>query len=181
MDNIPPNFKSLLLPADTLSVGEVINFPMPNVLPTVTGIPPRSFFSTEPPNTDPAEICNVPTPPKRFIDQLQEQLCELKRGSIPIQSILCPHARNGEGKQFDLFILSYWMEIAKLRVIKQKWATAVDQLQGRSNHLRVPLESRQLAEKALSRLLTLPSSGDIHGFNTSSPFTPSPTFSTTNG
>jgi hypothetical protein len=55
---------------------------------------------------------------------------ELKRGSIPIQSILCPHARNGEGKQFDLFILSYWTEIAKLRVVKQKWATAVDQLQG---------------------------------------------------
>jgi hypothetical protein len=170
MEAIPPNWKSLLLLKDNESLtSNLLQYDMPVALLTLAPVGPQAFFSTEPPNTHPLELHNMPTPPKRFLNSLIDTLKEKRAEGIPIQSLLCPHTPLGVEKHFDLYGLTYWIEVANLHILKQKWGTSFNNIEQRTRNLRLPSLSQDLAQDALSILTNLPYQGAIHGFSVSSP------------
>jgi hypothetical protein len=172
MDEIPSNLKDGMLPADTLTAGDLLQYQLPIALPTLpASMESNTFFSTQSPNTHLLKALELPTPPKRFINSLCNALIRAIQypEAIPINSVLIPYTPLGEGLRFDRFIITYWMDIGNVRVSKQKWAEAFSTIDARVKNLRLGERSRDLAQKASTMLTSLPWKGTLCGFTIQSP------------
>lgn len=156
---IPPDIRQKILPNENLSILDFLQFSLPVVArtPITNG---QQYFSTLTPTiTIIEEIKFIPTPPLTILDDL------VKRPEASFsQSVLCLHAPGLAGKRLPMWILSYWVEVTRIRPLKVKWGGAEENLQALKISKSCTDKTRVLILQVYNELACLSWSGDIKGF-----------------
>jgi hypothetical protein len=124
---IPLDLQEQLLPPEQLSILTFVQYPLPPIAhpPDATNYGLESYFSPLPPTVVTAErIRIIPTPPFTTVDQLRKH-----PKLISTQSIVCVHASGSNNERIPTWCLKFWLEVLRIKPIKQEWLAAEESLQ----------------------------------------------------
>ncbi|TFK16527.1 hypothetical protein FA15DRAFT_662084 [Coprinopsis marcescibilis] len=157
---IPPDIASTLLPPDTLSVSEFLNYSIPpQILLSEYSI--ADFLSNQDPSAvDVSEMQHLPMPPKSIVRQIHQHISE---GSIHYRSIISPYVSNNTTR-YPLWIVIYWLQLEDISTKQKFWSKlqteSEKQLKRQKNQ---SAETKSLLRKAHNHLQALPWTGPLHG------------------
>lgn len=158
---IPESIAALILPNDTLSVAELLNFRLP--IPRSTSFTDSDDYLTEETHNteDLEEIRNLPSPPAAVVHALILALQETSAAAVT--SSHCPRTA---GKRYPLWVITYWGEVLQIRVVLERWISADNGIRTQMERLDhdEPEAGKELWT-ACDAMLTLPWSGSISGFS----------------
>ncbi|KAF8891593.1 hypothetical protein CPB84DRAFT_1683234, partial [Gymnopilus junonius] len=124
---VPPDIATQILPSQDLTILELLKFPLPIIRQESPHHPihPQEFFSTQNPTTTDADtIRAAPVPPLPLLKQLESKAIDLQQ----VNSILCPHVPGLLGTWLPTWVLSFWIEAARIWPVKQEWISAEESL-----------------------------------------------------
>ena len=171
---IPPTLRDKVLPRPTISVISLLRFSLPTIAAAVGDVDTPQFICTQQPATtdDPSIICKIPTPGPDSVRKLVEEVHRFTESNVPdIEVSIAPiHVPHKKRLQLPLWIVTYWMEVIRLRTkdgAYARWLQAEEWLHQRRQawHPSVPKTTHRLVDQALTALATLPYSCPLSGFS----------------
>lgn len=168
----PDNVKKSLLPIPDASVLDFIKFPLPVVTRSnCDKFSPSDFFSRQPVNYNtPGDIQKIPIPPAKTVDALRSALNAMIRTGQT--SVVYAHITSKTPRYFPLWVILYWSEVIVLRIIRDTWSGADENLGTLTKVWEKPKGQhidQRLIQRVYDTLSVLPWSGNIHGFSNSEP------------
>jgi hypothetical protein len=110
---IPANIQPQNFPSSSLSVIELLEFPLPLISATTCKHAAASFFSSNAPTVDlPQDILKIVVPPAAVTRALIEQ-CKIA-ALAGKQSIRRLHLPSDLGRHLTMWIVTYWAEVLEL-------------------------------------------------------------------
>lgn len=156
---IPPEVQQKILPDESLSILDFLQFPLPAVARSPINDCRKYLSSRLPTITSVDQIQTVPTPSLDVIKELA------RSPDITLyRSILCPHAPGLLDEGLPMWIISYWMQIADIRPLKTRWAGAEQSLQALKNSKASTTNTKGLMIETYNALACTSWSGVIKGF-----------------
>lgn len=122
---VPPEIWAKIIPSHNLSVSDLQNFPLPELVAISKSSSPQpllNFLSRLTPDiTDVNEIILLPTPSEALLKNLLK--CPEIRQS---QSFICKHlpVHSHSGRRVPLWTIEYWLEVLRIHSIKLLWVSA---------------------------------------------------------
>jgi hypothetical protein len=102
--NIPLQWKDTILPPQSLSVLDFLNFPLPMAMQSTTFTGPSQYFSMETPNiSNIQQIHDLPMPPKSVVDALLAAIQDVEG----MRSIMPSHIGPTDSRRFPVWIVQY--------------------------------------------------------------------------
>lgn len=157
---IPKELERALLPAETFTVNQLLEFHLPVQQMSTVFTQPDQYLSSDPINCSQFNAADILTPPTSVIEMLSHAIPTMDK----IQSIQCPHTHTHSGKRYPLWLLTFWSELTHVRFIKERWNQAVQYLAKPDTDLTnsgLPIEK---AKKVCQKILALPWNARISGF-----------------
>ena len=169
---IPADAQRRILPDETLSILEFLQFLLPNISGAAPQQRASAFWSHHEPNVRGIEeIRKILLPPAETLAEL------VKAGKTAVssstKSIRCPHMPSGSGRNLPMWIITYWAEVLELRrTYRKAWVKAEEFLR-RGKKLWKSSSSGETMDKVMQEaydvLSYLPWSGNICGFDDDEP------------
>jgi hypothetical protein len=159
---IPLDILDVILPKKDLSVLDLLNFSLPGIARESSSLSQQNlFFSTENTTiTDPGKIQQLPLPPLSILKHLPHAT-ELRNA----QSIICQHIPNLTGLCFPLWIITYWVEVACIGTVKNKWILAEEAMELQNVGKHRTDATKDLITQAYNALATISWSATVQGFS----------------
>ncbi len=150
------------LPANKLSVLDLLNHSFLPIIQSFNATDLSSFLSPLPPTTTTVtEIQVIPIPPISVVKQLSSKLA-----LTSAKSIICIHAPGSSNMRIPLWVITYWLETIRIKPIKQKWVAAEEKLQSLKKRRDRMDETLALIKRVYDMLGCLSWNEDISGFST---------------
>jgi len=163
--NIPLKLCPQFLPANKLSVLNLLNHPFPPIIRSFNSSDLSSFLSPLPPTTiTVTEIQVIPVPPISIVEQLASD-----PALTSAKSIICIHAPGSSDMRIPPWVITYWLETIRIKPIKQKWVVAEEKLQSLKQRRDRTDETLALIKRVYDMLGCLSWNEDISGFSTKIP------------
>jgi hypothetical protein len=160
---IPEDIQRTLLPAETSTVFQLLEFRVPVQRMSTVFTQPDQYISSNPVNCSRFNAADIVTPPASVIETLSHAVLNAER-TDKIQSIRCPHAPIHSGKHYPLWLLVFWSELVRIRLIRERWDKAVQYLATLDTGLRNSGLSEEKAREVCQDLQALPWDSVIEGF-----------------
>ncbi|KAF4615755.1 hypothetical protein D9613_012424 [Agrocybe pediades] len=126
LPEIPPSIHGLILPNESLSISEFLDYPLP--LTTGAQIEIKQYLSPLPPTiTSAKDISQISLPPDSSLQGLASAATGSDFGYS--KSILCLHAPGQQDARLPLWAITYWVQVSLLRPIHTKWNLAKKKLE----------------------------------------------------
>lgn len=161
---IPKELQRALLPSQTLTVNELLDFHLPVQQISTVFTQPDQYLSSDPINCPRFNAADVLVPPSPVIKALSHAILTADKLD-KVQSLRCPHMAMCSGTLYPLWLLTFWSELARIRFIKERWEQAV-------LYLATPNASGLLAKRAeevCQEIRDLPWDALIEGFEDQCP------------
>ena len=163
--NIPLKLCPQFLPANKLSVLDLLNYSFPPIIRSFNASDLSSFLSPLPPTTTTVtEIQVIPVPPISVVKQLASD-----PALTSAKSVICIHAPGSSNMRIPLWVITYWLETICIKPIKQKWVVAEEKLQSLKQRRDWTVETLALIKRVYNMLGCLSWNEDISGFSTKIP------------
>ncbi|KAJ7149280.1 hypothetical protein C8R43DRAFT_1128635 [Mycena crocata] len=166
--SLPQTVEAELIPACSLSIAKMIQFPLPVQIPTVSSCIVSDFFSKEAPGRVTADILlrlrHLPIPDTKLIRKLQAELRQAWLDGF--QSVPYTHIAGTVTTHFPLWLITYWNEVLDIRLNVrqywmrgQKWVHGLTKKKGHTGY-RSESEQTSILLGTLPWGLTKPSDGE---------------------
>jgi hypothetical protein len=161
---IPEELQSKLLPSNTFTVNQLLEFHLPVERTSTIFTQPDQYLSLDPINYSQFNAIKILTPPTSVIEALSRAVLSMDETDT-IQSIQCPHASAHSRERYPLWLLTFWSELIHVRVIKRQWEQALQYLANPDTKLRNNRVSEEKANMVCQEIRALPWNAPINGFD----------------
>lgn len=161
---IPKELQSKLLPSDTFTVNQLLEFHLPSQQTSTIFTQPDQYLSSDPIHYSEFNAIKIITPPTSVIKSLSHAVLTMDKTDT-IQSIACPHAPGHSRERYPLWLLTFWSELTHVGHIKTRWEQAVQYLAKPDTELRNSGVSEEKAEMVYQEIRALPWNALINGFD----------------
>ena len=135
--DIPPEILQHILPRQTLSISDLLSFPIQISIPNLPQfITQETYISTRHPNATPEELdifLSSATPPLPLLQELLSFLQD-HDGDGDTRSLACQRTQSTEVKYFPLWVISYWNALQLVSNARACWETANRSLKRQSQN-----------------------------------------------
>jgi hypothetical protein len=157
---IPKELQTKLLPSDTFTVNQLLEFHLPVQRMSTVFTQPDQYLSLDSINCSQFDAAKILTPPASVVKTLSHAMLTVDK-TDKIQSIQCPHAPAHSRDCYPLWLLTFWSEMAHIRFVKERWEQAVQYLANPDTQLWL---QREIAEETCQEIRALPWNAQIEGF-----------------
>jgi hypothetical protein len=160
---IPKDLQRTLLPAETLTVNQLLDFHLPVQRMSTVFTQPDQYLSSDPINCSQFNAADILTPPAPVIKTLSQAILTADDKDM-FRSLRCPHAATHSEQLYPLWLLTFWSELDHIRFIRARWEEAVEYLAKPDTNLRSSGLPAEKAEEVCQEIRALPWGALVEGF-----------------